>query len=80
MFLLGRDVLVTDDGLSISSTSIAAAKTLEPCVGVGHGKADLENTAPYLVRQMSVDFVSREHGVPREGPKDSNGGGYTREI
>jgi hypothetical protein len=32
-------------------------------------------TAPYLARQMSMDFVSQEHGVPRDGPKDSNAGG-----
>jgi hypothetical protein len=24
---------------------------------------------------LSVDFVSQEHGVPRNGPKDSNAGG-----
>jgi hypothetical protein len=27
-----------------------------------------------------MDFVSQEHGVPRDGPKDSNAGGLTREI
>jgi hypothetical protein len=77
LFLLGRDVLATDDGLGISSNSIAAAKALEPCVGVGHGEADLEEThhSPYLACQMSVDFVSQEHRVPHEGPKDSNAGG-----
>jgi hypothetical protein len=26
------------------------------------------------------DFVSQEYGVPHDGPKDSNVGGYTREI
>jgi hypothetical protein len=52
-------MLATDDGLGISSNSIAAAKTLEPCVGVGHGKADLgkHTIAPYLAHKMSVDFV-----------------------
>jgi hypothetical protein len=30
LFLLGRDVLVTDDGLGISSNSVVATKTLEP--------------------------------------------------
>jgi hypothetical protein len=24
---------------------------------------------------VSMDFVSQEHGVPRDGPKDSNAGG-----
>jgi hypothetical protein len=43
IFLLLRDVLATDDGLGISSNSVAVAKTLEPCVGIGHGEADLEN-------------------------------------
>jgi hypothetical protein len=75
-------VLATDDGLGISSNSIAAAKTLEPCVGVGHGEADLGKytIAPYLARQMLVDFVSQEHGIPHEEPKDSNAGGCMREI
>jgi hypothetical protein len=44
IFLLGRDVLATDDGLGISSNSVAAAKTLEPCVGIIHVEADLEET------------------------------------
>jgi hypothetical protein len=43
LFLLGRDMLATDDGLVVSSNSIAATKTLEPCVGIVHDKADLEN-------------------------------------
>jgi hypothetical protein len=69
-------------GLVFSSNSVAAAKTLEPCVGVGHGEADLgkHTIAPYLARQMSVDFVSQEHGIPHEGLKDLNAGGCTREI
>jgi hypothetical protein len=29
---------------------------------------------------MSMDFVLQEHGVPPDGTKDSNAGGYTREI
>jgi hypothetical protein len=29
---------------------------------------------------LSMDFVSQEHGVPRNGPKDSNAGGWTCEI
>jgi hypothetical protein len=27
-----------------------------------------------------MDFVSQEHSVPRDRPKDSNAGGCTREI
>jgi hypothetical protein len=26
-------------------------------------------------KRLSMDFVSQEHGVPRDGPKDSNAGG-----
>jgi hypothetical protein len=37
-------VLAMDDGFGVSSNSIVAAKMLEPCVGVVHGEADLENT------------------------------------
>jgi hypothetical protein len=44
LFFLGQDVLATDDGLGVSSNSVAAMKTFEPCVSVGHGEADLENT------------------------------------
>jgi hypothetical protein len=29
---------------------------------------------------VSGDFMSQEHGVPHDGPKDSNAGGCTREI
>jgi hypothetical protein len=35
-----------EDGLGLPSNSIAMAKTLEPCVGVGHVKADLEENTP----------------------------------
>jgi hypothetical protein len=35
LFLLGRDVLTTEDGLGLSPSGIAAVKMLEPCVGVG---------------------------------------------
>jgi hypothetical protein len=44
LFLFDRDVLATDDEIGISSNSIAAAKTLEPCIGVSHVEADLEET------------------------------------
>jgi hypothetical protein len=46
LFLLGRDVLATEDGLSLSPNSVATTKTLEPCVGVSHVKADLEENTP----------------------------------
>jgi hypothetical protein len=35
---------------------------------------------PYQACQMSMDFMSQEHGVPHDGPKDSNAGGCSREI
>jgi hypothetical protein len=56
------------------------AKTLGTIIT--HVEADLEEThhSPHLARQMSMDFVSQEHGVPHDGPKDSNTGGCTREI
>jgi hypothetical protein len=44
IFLLGRDVLAMTDGLGISPNSVAAAKTLKPCIGVSHVKGDLEET------------------------------------
>jgi hypothetical protein len=70
--------MVMEDGLGLSPNGVATAKMLEPCVGVGHAEADLEEkhtTTPYLACQMSMDFVSQEHGVPHDGPKDSNAGG-----
>jgi hypothetical protein len=53
----------------------AKAKTV--MMIITHVEADLEETtiAPYLACQMSMDFVSQEHGVPCDGPKDSNAGG-----
>jgi hypothetical protein len=44
LFLLRRDVLATNDGLGISSNSVAAAKTLKPRISVSHVEADLEET------------------------------------
>jgi hypothetical protein len=76
-------VLATEDGLGMSPNGVAVAKMLEPCVGVVHVEADIEENTPqppYLARQMSMDFVSQEHGVPHDGPNDSNAGGCTREI
>jgi hypothetical protein len=35
-----------EDGLSLPPNGIAEAKTLEPCVGVGHVEADLEENTP----------------------------------
>jgi hypothetical protein len=46
LFLLGRDVLATEDGLGLSPNGVAVAKTLEPCIGVGHVRADLEENTP----------------------------------
>jgi hypothetical protein len=46
LFLLGRDVLATEDGLGLSPNDIAMAKTLEPCIGVGHVEVDLEENTP----------------------------------
>jgi hypothetical protein len=82
LFLLGRDVLAADDGLGISSNSIVAAKTLESCVGVSHGEADLEETHHNPLPGMPNvgGFRVAEHGVPHDGPKDSNAGGCKREI
>jgi hypothetical protein len=45
-FLPGRGISTTEDGLGLTPNGIAAAKTLEPCVGVGHVEADLEEITP----------------------------------
>jgi hypothetical protein len=46
LFLPVRDVPTTEDRLSLPPDSVAAAKMLEPCVGVGHVEADLEENTP----------------------------------
>jgi hypothetical protein len=45
-FLRGRGNSMTEDGLGLPPNGIAAAKTLEPCIGVSHVKADLEEITP----------------------------------
>jgi hypothetical protein len=42
-------------------------------------RANLDE-GPEVSGQVSMDFMSPEHGVPHDGPKDSNAGGCTREI
>jgi hypothetical protein len=34
-----------------------------------------ETDLAYAFPMLSMDFVSQEHGVPRDGPEDSNAGG-----
>jgi hypothetical protein len=46
IFLLGRGFPTTEDGLGLPPNSATAAKTLKPCVGVGHVEADLEENTP----------------------------------
>jgi hypothetical protein len=46
IFLLGQDMLTTEDGLGLPPNGVAAAKTLEPCIGIGHVEADLEENTP----------------------------------
>jgi hypothetical protein len=41
---------------------------------------DQEKRAQVKKMKVSMDFVSQEHGVPRDGPKYSNPGGCTWEI
>jgi hypothetical protein len=46
LFLLGRDMMTTENGLGLSPNGVVAAKTLESCVGVSHVKANLEENTP----------------------------------
>jgi hypothetical protein len=46
LFLPGQGFTTTEDGLGLPPDSITAAKTLEPCAGVGHVEADLEENTP----------------------------------
>jgi hypothetical protein len=45
-FLPGRGISTMEDGLSLTPNGVAAAKTLEPCIGVGHVKAEIEEIIP----------------------------------
>jgi hypothetical protein len=45
-FLPGRGISTMEDGLGLTPNGVAAAKRLEPCVGVGHVEADLEEITP----------------------------------
>jgi hypothetical protein len=38
--------MTTEDGISLPPNSVSTAKTLEPCVGIGHVEADLEENTP----------------------------------
>jgi hypothetical protein len=42
-----------------------------PCIGIYSGPFG----SNLLFGDLSMDFVSQEHGVPHDGPKDSNAGG-----
>jgi hypothetical protein len=79
LWLTLSDGLQTIEDLETLSatTCVDSAKAKTVMTIVTHVEADLEeNTiAPYLARQMSMDFMSQEHGVPRDRPKDSNAGG-----
>jgi hypothetical protein len=46
LFLLGRGFTMMEDGLGLPLNGIAAVKTLEPCIGVGHVEVDLEEITP----------------------------------
>jgi hypothetical protein len=57
-----------EDGLGLPPDSVAAAKTLEPCVGVGHVEADLEENTPQPLPSVpNVDgfHVTRTRGTTR---------------
>jgi hypothetical protein len=46
LFLPGRDVPTMEDGLGLPPNGVTAVKTLEPCIGVGHVEADLDENTP----------------------------------
>jgi hypothetical protein len=46
LFLPGRGIPTMEDGLGLPPNGVVAVKTLEPCVGVGHVEADLEENTP----------------------------------
>jgi hypothetical protein len=83
LFLLGRDVLATDDGLGVSSNSVSAVKTRVPSVSVSHGEADLENTPqPPTWRTPNVGGfrVTRTRGTRRRTQRIRMQGLYARAL
>jgi hypothetical protein len=79
LFLLSRDMMATDDGLGISSNGVAVAKTLEPCVGVSHVEADLEETHHIpLPGMLNVEGfrVARTQGTTRRTQRFERRGLY----
>jgi hypothetical protein len=69
LFLLGRGLTTTEDGLGLPPNSVMVAKTLKPCVGVGHVEADLEENTPQPLPGMpNVDgfCVARTRGTTRQ--------------
>jgi hypothetical protein len=56
----------------LGSTSFSATVGTDISVGSNEEHCNGDTTATNLV--VSMDFVSEEHGVPHEGPKDSNAG------
>jgi hypothetical protein len=58
-FYLGRGALTMDDRLGVAPCSVAAAKMLKSCIGVGHVEADLENTPQPPTWHAKCQWISR---------------------
>jgi hypothetical protein len=71
-----------DDWLGVTLSSVATVKMLEPCISVGHGEADLENTPQPPTWRAKCRWVlcRKNMGYHAKDPKYSNAGGYTHEI
>jgi hypothetical protein len=80
LFLFGRDVFPKDDGLGVTPSSVVATKMLEPCISVGHGEADLQNTPKLPTWRAKCRWIlcRKNTGYHAKDPKDSNVGGCTR--
>jgi hypothetical protein len=75
---LSNGLQAIEDLKMLSATAcVVSVKAKTMTAIVTHVKADLEEDTPQRPtwRQMSMDFMSQEHGVPRDGPKDLNAGG-----
>jgi hypothetical protein len=77
LFFLSRSFTTMEAGLGLPLSSIATAKTLEPCVGVCHVEADLEENTPQPPTwRAKCRWIScrKNTGNHATDPKDSNAG------
>jgi hypothetical protein len=73
-----RDGDEGEDSLERTSSMTSPPPALSKDLVVDKKRKRVEefaSSSAFAPKTVSMDFVSQEHGVPRDGPKDSNAGG-----